>query len=70
MHYERFGGDAVRPPLCSRCAQIMGLARITWRFDDLPELYIFECRLCGVSHIEAAFHDFSPREHGSPAIGN
>jgi hypothetical protein len=48
----------------------MGLARITWRFDDLPELYIFECRLCGVSHIEAAFHDFSPREHGSAAIGN
>jgi hypothetical protein len=43
MRYEYFGGDAVGPPLCSRCAQIMGLARITWRFDDLPELYIFEC---------------------------
>jgi len=32
----------------------MRLARITSRFGDLPELYTFECRACGVSHIEAA----------------
>jgi hypothetical protein len=28
----------------------MRLARITSRFDDLPDLYTFECRGCGVSH--------------------
>jgi hypothetical protein len=37
---------------------------------DLPELYTFVCRPCGVSHIEAAFRGFSPREHSCPAIGN
>ena len=31
----------------------MRLAKITSRFDDLPDLYTFECRGCGVSHIEA-----------------
>ena len=24
------------------------------RFDDLPDLYVFECRACGVWHIEEA----------------
>jgi GcrA cell cycle regulator len=42
-----------KPPLCPSCAQIMPLARITSRFGDLPDLYVFECRACGVSHIEA-----------------
>ena len=32
----------------------MRLARITSRFDDLPDLYTFECSSCGLSHIEAA----------------
>jgi hypothetical protein len=32
----------------------MRLAGITSRFDDLPDLYTFECRACGVSHIEPA----------------
>ena len=32
----------------------MRLARITSRFEDLRDLYTFECRSCGVSHIEAA----------------
>jgi hypothetical protein len=32
----------------------MKLARITSRFDDLPDLYTFECSACGVSHIEAS----------------
>ena len=41
------------PPHCPSCAQIMLLARVTSRFDDLPDLYTFECRACGVSHIEA-----------------
>jgi len=43
-----------RPPHCPSCAQIMPLARTTSRFGNLPDLYIFECRACGVSHIEAA----------------
>jgi hypothetical protein len=59
-----------KAPLCAGCAQIMRLARITSPFDDLPELYTFESRPCGVSHIEVAFHDFSPREHNCPAIRN
>ena len=42
-----------RPPHCPSCAQIMQLARVTARFNDLPDLYTFECRVCGVSHIEA-----------------
>jgi hypothetical protein len=32
----------------------MRLAGITSRFDDLPDLYTFECSSCGVSHIEPA----------------
>jgi hypothetical protein len=32
----------------------MRLAGITSRFDDLPDLYTFGCRGCGVSHIEPA----------------
>ena len=59
-----------KAPLCPGCAQIMGCTRITWRFEDLPELYVFECRPCGVSQIEAATHDFSPREPNRPAIRN
>ena len=46
---------------CPSCAQVMRLARITSRFDDLPDLYVFECRACGVSHIEAT-HKFLPPE--------
>ena len=42
-----------KPPHCPSCAQIMRLARITSRFGDLPDLYTFECRACGVSHVEA-----------------
>jgi hypothetical protein len=33
----------------------MRLARMTSRFGDLPDLYTFECRACGVSHIEPGF---------------
>jgi hypothetical protein len=42
-----------KPPHCPSCAQIMQLARVTSRFDDLPDLFTFECRACGVAHIEA-----------------
>jgi hypothetical protein len=53
MRYERSNKCAPKQALCPSCAQIMRLARITSRFDDLPELYTFECQACGVSHIEA-----------------
>jgi hypothetical protein len=43
-----------RPLHCAGCARVMRLARITSRFGDLPDLYVFECRACGMSHIEAA----------------
>jgi len=42
-------------PLCPSCARVMRLARTTSRFGDLPDLYVFECRACGVSKIEAAY---------------
>jgi hypothetical protein len=51
MPHER---SAPKSPLCPSCAQIMRLASTTSRFGDLPNLYTFECRACGVSHIEAA----------------
>jgi hypothetical protein len=41
-------------PHCPACGQVMRLARITSRFGDLPDVYTFECRACGVSHIEPA----------------
>jgi hypothetical protein len=31
----------------------MRLVRRTSRFDGLPDLATFECRTCGVAHIEA-----------------
>ena len=62
MRYERSSKCAPKQPHCPSCAQIMLLARITSRFDDLPELYTFECRACGVSHIEAALPLVLPRE--------
>jgi hypothetical protein len=43
-----------KPPLCPSCAQTMRLARVTSRFDNLPDLHVFECRACGVLHIEEA----------------
>jgi hypothetical protein len=43
----------LKPPLCPSCGQTMQLARMTSRFGDLPDLYTFECRACGVLHVEA-----------------
>jgi len=40
------------PPHCPSCALIMRLARKTRRFNGLPDLYIFECRTCDMSHTE------------------
>ena len=41
-----------RPPLCFGCARPMQLVRRTSRFGGLPEVFTFDCRACGVSHIE------------------
>ena len=46
--------SAPTPPRCPSCAQRMKLVRRTLRFGGLSELYTFECRMCGVSHIEAS----------------
>jgi hypothetical protein len=54
MRNEHSNKCAPKAPLCPSCVQDMRLARITSRFGDLPDLYTFECRACGVSHIEAA----------------
>jgi len=53
MRNEHSGKYTPRPPHCPSCAQLMRLARTTSRFGNLPDLYIFECRACGVSHIDA-----------------
>src|SRR5215469_10187895 len=53
-------------PHCPACAQVMRLARITSRFGDLPDLYTFECRACGVSHIEP---ELSPLVAGALQLG-
>src|SRR6516162_11445823 len=57
MPYELSDKCAPAPPHCSACAQAMRLARITSRFDGLPDLYVFECRACGISHIEPALSE-------------
>jgi hypothetical protein len=53
MRNEHSGKYTPTPPRCPSCAQLMRLARTTSRFGKLPDLYIFECRACGVTHIDA-----------------
>jgi hypothetical protein len=50
MPYEH---SAPKSPPCPSCARIMRFARAS-RFGDLYIQYVFECRACGVSHIEPA----------------
>ena len=52
MRNEHSGKYTPRPPRCPSCARIMRLARAS-RFGDLYIQYVFECRACGVSHIDA-----------------
>ena len=54
MPHELSDKCAPASPHCLACGQVMRLARITSRFGDLPDVYTFECRACGVSHIEPA----------------
>jgi hypothetical protein len=66
MPYELSDKCAPASPHCPACAQVMRLARMTSRFGDLPDLYTFECRACGVSHIEPAL---SPSIAGALQLG-
>ena len=52
MRNEHSGKYTPRPQRCPSCARIMRLARAS-RFRDLYIQYVFECRACGVSHIDA-----------------
>jgi hypothetical protein len=54
MGDEHTNNSTPTPPLCPSCAQRMKLVRRTKRFNGLSDVYIFECRTCGVSHIEAS----------------
>jgi hypothetical protein len=54
MRYEQSNQNTPRLPRCPSCARMMRFVRATSRFEELRDLYIFECRSCGVSHIEAA----------------
>jgi hypothetical protein len=40
------------PPRCPSCAQVMRRTRRTQRFNGLPDLYVFECRTCELTHAE------------------
>jgi hypothetical protein len=60
MRCELSNKNTPRRPQCPAFAQVMRLARITSRFDDLPDLYTFECRACGVSQIEIALRGGAP----------
>jgi hypothetical protein len=50
---QKVPSSAAAPPRCPSCAQPMRLAKRVSRFDELPDLAVFGCRACGVSHIEA-----------------
>jgi len=55
MRNEHSDKYTPRPPLCPSCAKTMRLARTTWRFENLPDRYTYECRACGLSYIDAAW---------------
>ena len=52
MSAERSNNSTPTLPRCASCAQLMLLIRRTQRFGGLPDLYMFECRACGVSNTE------------------
>jgi hypothetical protein len=52
MRYQNSIQSVPKTPRCPSCAQIMRPAGISSRFGNLPYPYTFECRGCGVSHIE------------------
>ena len=50
MLNEKTKGSKPAPPHCPNCAQTMRLGRKTRRFNGLPDLYIFKCQKCDMSH--------------------
>jgi hypothetical protein len=48
----------------------MRLGRITQRFDDLPDLHVFECRACDVSHVHPYYSTLDHVLASSPLGGN
>jgi hypothetical protein len=52
MYYEQANNSAPKPPRCFGCGRPMQAVRRTPRFGGLPDPYTFECRACGVWHIE------------------
>jgi hypothetical protein len=50
MLNEKTKGPKPAPPHCPNCAQTMRLSRKTRRFNGLPDLYIFKCQKCDMSH--------------------
>jgi rRNA maturation protein Nop10 len=53
MRNEDFGKYTLMAPRCPSCAGIMSLARASRFGDDLYIHYVFECRACGVAHVDA-----------------
>jgi hypothetical protein len=66
MRYEHSSKYTPTSPRCPSCARIMPLARAS-RFEDLYIDYIFECRACGVSQIDAVQIEAEPV---GPSLGN
>jgi hypothetical protein len=54
MLSERSDKMVIKRPRCVACARPMRLIRKTLRFAGLPDLYTFECEVCGETHIEEA----------------
>ena len=52
MSAERANNSTPKTPRCPSCAQPMRLIRKTVRFNGLPDLCTFECRICNVSLAE------------------
>jgi hypothetical protein len=52
---------AIRPkaPRCFNCASPMQLIRHTPRYDELPDLYSFNCLACDEWHVEEGYPAFT-----------
>jgi len=50
MKLVRINNSAPAPVQCPRCAQRMQLVRKTIRFNELPDLFEYKCKKCGMSH--------------------
>ena len=61
MRNDKTSRSRPAPPHCPSCAQVMRLARRTQRFNGLPDLYIFECQTCELSHTEEGARPSDPK---------